>query len=169
MRAVGLRGLAAVAIATAVAGCGGKSSAPTTRSPATTTTRAVPTFTSDSDRRACAGLVTQLRLVSALVSGSVAVVTNSIHPAQLAARTGLARHNLLLSANDIAAVDVPQPLEPARNRLVRGLRRFAADFGRARRSVLHHDLPAAAAEIVDDAALTDLKASTQTMNRACGT
>jgi len=96
------------------------------------------------------------------------VVTNSLHPAQLAARTGLARRNLLLSANDIAAVDVPQPLEPARNRLVRGLRRFAGDFGRARRSVLRHDLPAAAAEIVDNTALTDLKSSTKTMSRACG-
>jgi hypothetical protein len=169
MRSQVLHGLAAVAIAAAVAGCGGKSSAPSTRSAATTTTHAVPTLTSDSDRQACAGLVTQLRLVSALVSGSVEVVTNSVHPAQLAARTGLARRNLLLSANDIAAVDVPQPLEPARGRLVRGLRRFAADFGRARRSVLRHDLPAAASEIVDNTALIDLQASTKTINRACGT
>src|SRR6516165_3202733 len=168
MRTQALPALAAVAIAAAFAGCGGKSSAPTTHA-AATTAAAVPTLTSDSDRQACAGLVTQLRLVSALVSGSVAVVTNSVHPAQLAARTGLARRNLLLSANDIAAVDVPQPLEPARNRLVRGLRRFAADLGRARRSVLHHRLPAAASEIVDNTALIDLQASTKTINRACGT
>src|SRR5262249_13973164 len=129
MRGQGLRVLAAVATAVAVAGCGGTSSAPTTRAAATTAATSVPTLTSESDRQARAEVVTHLRLVRAFVSGSVTVVTHSTRPAQLATRTALARRNLVLSANDLATVDVPRRLEPARNRLVRGLRRFAADFG----------------------------------------
>jgi hypothetical protein len=51
---------------------------------------------------------------------------------------------------------------------VRGLRRFAADFGRAGASVARGDLATAAQQLVDRQALTLVKDATAKIDRACG-
>jgi hypothetical protein len=134
----------------------------------TTTTPAPPTLTSAGDRAACNELETNIRIVSQLISGSVEALTHSIHPKQLAKRTGDTQKNLLFASSVLASIGAPPSLVPARAQLVVGLRQFAADFGRARRSVERNDLPTAARQLVDRPALANVTAATQTIDRACG-
>jgi hypothetical protein len=148
----------------ALAGCGGKTSAP----PTTTIVSAAPTLTSPANIAACNRLEANIRNVSLLVSSSIEVMTQSLHPKQLAKRTGDAQKNLLLSASVLSLIEVPKSLVPARKQLVAGLQRFAADFGRAKKSVRRNDIATAARQLVDRPALTQVKAATQTIDRACG-
>jgi hypothetical protein len=169
----------AVALAVALAGCGGKTVTRTvtttvtaSTTPAvptsTTPTPAAPTLTSAADRAACNELETNIRIVSQLISGSVEALTHSIHPKQLARRTGDTQKNLVFAANVLASIGAPPSLVPARGRLVLGLRQFAADFGRAQKSVARNDLPTAAKQLVDRRALANVSAATQAIDKACG-
>ncbi len=168
----------AVALALALAGCGGKTATrtviktvPVTTTPVPVTTPpapAAPTLTSAADIAACNELETNIRIVSQLISGSVEALTHSIHPKQLAKRTGDTQKNLLFAANVLASIGTPPSLVAARGRLVLGLRQFAADFGRAQKSVARNDLPAAAKQLVDRPALANVSAATQAIDKACG-
>jgi hypothetical protein len=179
MRGAGVRVFSVIALAVALAGCGGKTAtrtvtttvaAPTTPAvPAPTTpARAAPTLTSAADRAACDELETNIRIVSQLISGSVEALTHSLHPKQLAKRTGDTQRNLVFAANVLASIGAPPSLVPARGRLVLGLRQFAADFGRAKESVARNDLPTAARQLVDRPALANVTAATQAIDKACG-
>ena len=115
------------------AGCGGgKTAAPPapTTAPATTTT-APPPFTSVLDIAACNELETKIGIVSQLVSSSVEVMTQSVHPKQLAKRAGATRDNMLYAAHVLDQIVVPKSLVRSQHELTAGLRQFAADFGRA--------------------------------------
>src|SRR5258708_28977568 len=93
---------ALLAFVLAVAGCGGaKSAAPptTATSGATTTAPAPKPFTSVLDIAACNELETKIQIVSQLISSSVEVMTQSVHPKQLAKRAGDTRDNLLYAAH----------------------------------------------------------------------
>ena len=154
----------------ALAGCGGKQASdtkPTTTAPPPATTVA-PTLTSPSDRAACAVLQTKIRDVAALVSGSVELMTQSLHPQELAQRTGEAQRNLLLAAGSLDLMRVPRPLVTARRRLVIGLQSFAADFGRARSAVVRNDMATAARDLSDPRSLSNVAAATKQINRLCG-
>jgi len=142
--------------AVALAGCGGSKKAATTDS-----TVATP------DPGACAAVEHNIALVSQLVSGSVELMTQSVHPKQLAKRAGDTQRNLLYAANVLAQQSVPSSLEPAQRQLVAGLRAFAADFGRAQKAVERNDLPTAARDLVDRPALAKVQAATRTIDRAC--
>ena len=156
-------------LALALAGCGGKhtTTAPPPHPPATTTAPAAPVIATDEDRASCAVLETRLRAVSQLVSGSVELMTQSLHPAELAKRTGDAQRNLLYAASVLELMRVPDPLVPSRRRLVLGLRRFAGDFARAKRSVEHGDIASAAQQLVDRPALAEVSAAAKKIDRAC--
>jgi hypothetical protein len=156
-----MRSSAALALAAALAGCGGTSATPTA-------TTARPTITSAADRAICAVLESNVRTVSELVSGTATLVTQSLHPKQLARRTGQAKQELQVAADALATVEAPTSLVPARNGLVRGLREFAADLGRARQAVLRNDLAAASQELTDQRALMDMTSATRTIDRTCG-
>jgi hypothetical protein len=156
--------LALLAFAAALAGCGGRTSAQST----TTTRPAAPTLTSASDRAACNELESDIRIVSQLVSNSVEVMTQSLHPKELARRTGETQRNLLYAASVLSLIDAPTSLAPAQHRLVLGLKQFAADFGRAQRSVARNDIAKAARQLVDRPALANVAAATRTIDRACG-
>lgn len=168
--------LAAAALAAALAGCGGHSSGaqrPETTAPATTPAvppapPPPPALTSPADQAACSELETNIRIVSQLISSSVEVMTQSIHPNQLATRTANTEKNLLYSAHVLSQLAVPGMLVQPRNQLVEGLREFGADFGRARKSVARDDLAAAARQLVDRPALAKVTASTSAIDRACG-
>jgi hypothetical protein len=167
--------LAAAALAAALAGCGGHSSSAQPETTAPATTPAVPpapppppTLTSPADQAACNALETNIRIVSQLISSSVEVMTQSIHPKQLATRTANTEKNLLYSAHVLSQLAVPSALVQPRNQLVEGLREFGADFGRAQKSVARDDLAAAARQLVDRRALAKVTASTSAIDRACG-
>jgi hypothetical protein len=154
-----------------LAGCGGKHTTAAPPPPATTarTTTAppAPTLTSAEDRVSCAVLVTKLRAVSQLVSGSVELMTQSLHPRELARRTGDTERNLLYAAAALELMRVPDPLAQSRRRLVLGLRRFAGDFGRAKKSVQRGDIATAAQQLVDRPALAEVSAAAKKIDRAC--
>lgn len=133
--------------------------------PATT----APTLTSASDRQACVVLQTKIRDVAALVSGSVELMTQSLHPQELARRTGDAQRNLLLAAGSLDLMRVPAPLATARRRLVIGLQSFAGDFGRAKAAVARNDMATAARQLSDPRSLANVSAATKRVNQLCGT
>ena len=143
--------------ALALAGCGGKTKA------TPTTTRAAPV-----DAAACAQLEGYIRLVSQVVSTSVESMTQSTRPKELARRTGATQRNLAAAADALERLQLPPSLDQPRRQLVRGLRLFAADFGRARASVARGDLPTAARELVDRRALKLVSDATAKIDRACG-
>lgn len=127
-----------------------------------------PTLTSVSDHAACNELQTNIRIISALISSSVETMTRSLHPKQLAKRTGDTRRNLLYSAAVLAQINTPASLLGARNHLVDGLRAFAADFGRAQRSVARGDMATASRQLVDRPALAEVTQATSVIDKACG-
>jgi hypothetical protein len=143
-------------VAVPLAGCGGKKSA----APANTTIATV-------HPASCADLERNIALVSQLVSGSVELMTQSVHPKQLAKRAGDTRRNLAYAANVLAQEQVPPSLEPAKRQFVAGLRAFSADFGRAQKAVERNDLRTAAVALVDRPALAKVKAATRAIDRAC--
>lgn len=156
--------LAVTALAAVLAGCGGKSSSPAP----TTTAAAAPTLTSASDLASCNALETSVRVVSQIVSNSVEAMTQSLHPRQLAKRTGDTQKNLLYAANLVSRIVPPRSLVQAQRQLIVGLRLFAADFGRAQKSVARNDMAKASRQLVDRPALAKLKAATKKIDRACG-
>jgi len=139
----------------ALAGCGGKPKV----SPTTT---AAPV-----DAASCNHLEDYIRLVSQVISTSVEAMTQSAHPKQLAARTRATQQDLVTAANVIERLQLPPTLDQPRRRLVRGLRLFAADFGRAGGSVAHGDLATAARQLVDRPALALVSSATAKIDRAC--
>ena len=140
-----------------VAGCGGKHEK---AAPATT---AAPV-----DVASCNQLEGYIRLVSQVVSGSVEAMTQSTHPNVLARRTAATQRNLATAADVLGRLGVAPSLDAARNQLIRGLRLFSADFGRAAASVRRNDLPTAARQLVDRRALTLVSHATARIDRACG-
>jgi hypothetical protein len=175
--------LAAAAGVAALAGCGGGTTTVTVTAAAPATTAAPPAATTTAGEtttappattptganlEACVELETNIRIVSQLIAVSAQEVTHSIHPQQLAKRTGDTRRNLLLAASVLQAIDTPKTLLRARAELLSGLREFAADFGRARQAVQRDDLPAAAQALVDRPALAKVTEATRAIDRACG-
>ena len=130
---------------------------------APTTTRAAPV-----DVAACNQVENYIRLVSQVVSSSVEAMTQSTHPPELAARTGATQRNLTAAADVLERLQLPVSLDQARRQLVRGLRLFSVDFGRARASVAHGDLATAAHQLVDRRALRLVSGATAKIDRACG-
>jgi predicted small lipoprotein YifL len=165
----GLQLLAAAALTAALAGCGHKSAAPASSPPASPPAPPPPTLTSAADLAACNELQTNIRIISALISNSVETMTRSLHPEQLAKRTGDTRKNLLYSAAVLTQIHAPATLLGARNHVVHGLRAFAADFGRAQRSVARGDMAAASRQLVDRPALAEVTEATSLIDKACGT
>jgi hypothetical protein len=169
MRRRAVQLLAAIALVAALAGCGHHAAAPV--APPPPPPPAAPpsaTLTSASDRAACSELQTNIRIISALISSSVETMTQSLHPKQLAKRTGDTRRNLLYSAAVLAQINTPASLLGARNHLVHGLRAFAADFGRAQRSVARGDMATASRQLVDRSALVEVTQATSVIEKACG-
>jgi hypothetical protein len=81
---------------------------------------------------------------------------------------GYTQRNLLYAASVLERLPLPSPLATPRRRLVVGLRRFAADFGRAKASVERGDIAAAAQQLVDRPALAEVASAAQRIDRACG-
>jgi hypothetical protein len=94
-------------------------------------------------------------------------MTQSTHPKELAQRTAATQRNLTTAANVLERLGLPPGLDVARRQLVRGLRLFSADFGRARASVARDDLATAARQLVDRRALTLVSDATAKIDRAC--
>jgi len=163
-----VRAVSAIALAAAIAACAGKTTAEPTPSTTAAQTVAAPTLTSDADRATCQRLEGTIRFVSQLVSTGVDSMTQSVHPKELAKRTGDAKRNLLYAASLLSLLAAPEPLVRAKHQLVVGLRQFAADFGRAQRSVARNDIANAARQLADPQALAKVRVAARRIDRDCG-
>ena len=161
--------IATLFVAASLAGCGGSGSVATTTRATTAMTTASPTLTSAADRAACDRLESTVASVSQLVSGTVAEITNSLHPKGLARRTAEGQRHVLFAARVLASIEAPPSLLPARSRLVDGLREFARNLGRAHASIARGQLATAAAQLADPTAVAKLASATNAIKRECGT
>ena len=168
MRGPVVRVICAIVLVAALTSCAGKTT--TQQEAATSDAQTAPdsTLNSDADRATCRRLESTIRYVSQLVSSSVDSMTQSIHPKELAKRTGDAKTNLLYAASLLSLLAAPEPLVPAKHQLVEGLSRFATDFGRAQRSVEHDDIATAAGQLADPHALAIVRVAARRIDRACG-
>jgi len=167
-----------LAVTALAAGCGGGKKAATTAAPpppppppATTSTTAPsgPTVTSAADIAACSELARNLQVVSQMTAISTEVLaTQSVHPKDLAKRVRDSQKVLLYAARVMSLTDVPSSLATTRARFVAAIRKFASDFGRARKAVLAGDLAAASTVLHDEPALQVLQASSHRIEQTCG-
>jgi hypothetical protein len=162
-----------LATAAVLTGCGGKADSPpsgtvTATATPTKTTSPGPKLTSASDLAACAQLEQAVHAVSALVGHTTEGITQARHPRQLAKRMSTAQHSLLDSAKLVGLVHVPEALAGPQLQFEQGLRRFAADFGRAQGSAAQGDITQAARQTVDAHALRDLQKSAKRIDDLCG-
>jgi hypothetical protein len=164
-----------LAAAGLLAGCGSK--APARPSAAAPTATPTPTrtlspgpdpLTSASDLAACAQLEQAVQAVSALVGHTTEGITQARRPEELAKRTRTAQQSLLDSAKLVELVDVSKPLVSSQRGLAKGLRMFAADFGRAKASAARGNMDKAAAQTVDETALRKIQVSVKRIDDLCG-
>ncbi len=127
----------------------------------------VPAIVSPSDVAACVELEQRIAVVSHVVSGSTEAITKARNPKQLARLTGEAQQSLVISARALELADAPPALARSKRRLVAGLREYAADFERARRSTLRGDIETAAGQLHDEIALDKIVTSLKKIDRAC--
>ena len=158
-----------------LAGCGSKAAtrpSAAAHTPTPTPTRTLSPgpapLTSASDLAACGQLEQVVRAVSALVGHTTEGVTQASDPQQLAKRTGTAQHSLLDSAKLVELVEVSQPLVSSQRGLAKGLRMFAADFGRAKASAARGDIATAAKQTEDETALRKIQVSVKRIDDLCG-
>ena len=119
------------------------------------------------DVAACVELEQRIAIVSHVVSGSTEAITKAINPKQLARLTGEAQQSLVISARALELADAPAALARSKRRLVAGLREYAADFERARRSTARGDIETAAGQLHDEIALDKIVTSLKKIDRAC--
>ena len=165
---------AAVALALlALAGCGGSDPpARATRRPAPTPAATVaPTATpiplSAADRQLCPLLYARLQRVTLALSSSSELIAQSENQQDLTNRIATEHQQLERSARLMAAGAVPARLQAPNGRMVRALRAFSRDFGRARAPAARGDFPAAVAAMTDKAVVERILAAATTLQRAC--
>jgi hypothetical protein len=163
-----------------LAGCGGKApsrpsatataaAAVATPTPTTTLSPGPDPLTSPADLATCAQLEQAVQAVSALVGHTTEGITQALKPEELAEKTETARQSLVDSAKLIALVKgVPEPLVGPQLQLQQALRRFAADFARAKASTAKGDVNKAAAQTVDETALRQMQKSVKAIDDLCG-
>jgi hypothetical protein len=161
-------------VALLAAGCGGahaSAPSPTPRATAAATASPAPTATAipltAADRQLCPALYARLQRVSVALSSSSELIAQSESKADLASRIGTERQQLARSARLLAAGTVPPPLSAVNDRLVRALRRFGRDFGRARAPAAKGDFAAAVKAMTDRPAVERIVASATALQRAC--
>ena len=169
-----MRRAAGVLAALALAGCGGTdppaaTPAPAARTPAptaiATAVRSIPL--SAADRQLCPLLYTRLQRVTLALSSSSELISQSENKADLASRIATEQQQLARSARLLAAGAVPPPLLAVNDRLVRALRRFSRDFGRARAPAAKGDFAVAVKAMADKPAVTRILAAATAIQRAC--
>jgi hypothetical protein len=156
-----------------LAGCGGSddppSAAKATATPASTETPApTPAFTRTNDIAACAQLEQAVQAVSQLIGHTTEGITQATNPKELASRVGTAQKSLLDSANLVEIVIPPEPLEASQKNFVKGLRMFAADFGRGKKSAAKGDMATATQQLTDETAMHKIQVAAKKIDDMCG-
>jgi hypothetical protein len=119
------------------------------------------------DRQACAQLFARLQQVSTTIQGSSELIANSIDKQQLAQRIAYEQAQLQQAADLMSHGPIPAALQDADRDLVDALRKFTADFERAREPAARGDFQAAAAAMHDPDAVQRVVAAAKTIEDAC--
>jgi hypothetical protein len=151
-----------------LAGCGGADPPPVATTTPVATATPTPAFTRANDIAACGQLEQAVQAVSQLIGHTTEGITQAVNPKQLAAKVGTAQKSLLDSANLVEIVIPPKPLERSQRDFVKGLRMFAADFGRGKVSARRGDMAKATRQLTDETALRKIQVAAKTIDDMCG-
>ncbi len=160
--------------ALAAASCGGSRAntpAPSPRATVAATASPRPSATpiplTAADQQLCPALYARLQRVTLALSSSSELIAQSENKADLTRRIATEQQQLARSAQLMAAATVPPPLSAVDDRLVRALRTFSRDFGRARSPAAKGDFPTAVAAMTDQPAVNRILAAATAIQRAC--
>jgi len=120
-----------------------------------------------SGKASCAELYARLQQVSATVSSSSELLTNSLGSQQLSAGIALEEEQLRQSARLMASAPVPDTLAAANRQLIGALQAMAADFARAKAPAARSDYEAAAQAMTDKTAVQNIVDASQKIEAAC--
>jgi hypothetical protein len=154
-----------LATAGLLAGCGANASPPVADEPAATPT---PALTRADDVAACGQLEQAVQAVSQLIGHTTEGITQALNPKQLAEKVGTAQRSLIDSAKLVELVVPPKPLAASQKDFVKGLRMFAADFGRGKASARKGDMATATRQLTDEKALRKIQVSAKRIDDLCG-
>jgi hypothetical protein len=167
------RALIALA-ALAAASCGSSHAstpAPSPRATVAATPSPQPSATpiplTPADQQLCPALYARLQRVTLALSSGSELIAQSENKADLTRRIATEQQQLARSARLMAAATVPPPLSAVDDRLVRALRTFSRDFGRARAPAAKGDFPTAVAAMTDKPAVNRILAAATAIQRAC--
>jgi hypothetical protein len=164
---------ALLAAAMVAASCGGGSPplAKTSTPAPTATASAAPTATpiplTVADQQLCPALYARLQRVTLALSSSSELIARSENPADLRSRIATEQLQLERSARLMDAATAPPPLAAVNDRLVRALRTFSRDFGRARAPAAHGDFAQAGAAMTDKPTVDRILAAATAIQHAC--
>jgi hypothetical protein len=122
---------------------------------------------SGSGNASCAELYTRLQQVSATVSATSELLTNSLGSQQLSQGIAVEEQQLRRSAQLMASAPVPDTLTATNRQLVSALQAMAADFARAKAPAAHGDFEAASRAMTDQAAVQHIVDASQKIESAC--
>ena len=95
------------------------------------------------------------------------LIAQSESKEDLTRRIATEQQQLVRSARLMAAASVPGPLSAVNDRMVRALRRFSRDFGRAKAPAARGDFTAAVTAMTDKPTVSRIIAAATTIQRAC--
>jgi hypothetical protein len=120
-----------------------------------------------SGKASCAELYTRLQQVSATVSATSELLTNSLGSQQLSEGIAVEEQQLRQSAQLMASAPVPDTLTATNRQLVAALQAMAADFARAKAPAARGDFEAASQAMTDQAAVQHIVDASQKIEAAC--
>jgi transglutaminase/protease-like cytokinesis protein 3 len=126
-----------------------------------------PSASSSSGKASCAELYTRLQQVSATVSATSELLTNSLGSQQLSNGIAVEEQQLRQSAQLMASAPVPDTLTATNRQLVSALQAMAADFARAEEPAARGDFEAASQAMTDQAAVQHIVDASQKIEAAC--
>jgi hypothetical protein len=162
----------ACVLAIVVAGCGSdakpQATATSTATPRATASAALAKLTSAEDLAACSDLERLVQAVSLVVGHTTEGITQAQHPKELAEKIGTAQKSLLDSAKVVEIAKVPPALAASQRDFAKGLRMFAADFGRAQATTRKGDMKLATQQLTDEKALRKIQVASKQIDDLCG-
>lgn len=122
---------------------------------------------SSSGKASCAELYTRLQRVTAALSDTSELLTNSLGSEQLSERIAFEEEQLRQSAQLMATAPVPDKLAATNRQLVAALQAMTGDFARAKAPAARGDFEAASQAMSDQQAVQHVVDASQKIEAAC--
>ena len=122
---------------------------------------------SSSGKASCTELYTRLQRVTAALSDTSELLTNSLGSEQLSERIAFEEEQLRQSAQLMATAPVPDKLAATNRQLVAALQAMTGDFARAKAPAARGDFEAASQAMSDQQAVQHVVDASQKIEAAC--